>query len=444
MILNEGEAKKLLTKALAFSTADSISATLGGWNSYNIRFALNSATTDGYSDGLRLSVTSYIGRKSGTSATNKFTDESIKETIARSEQVARLSPENKEFMPPPGPQSYLSSNNYSENTENLSTGNRANMISYVEESSVKNNVNSAGFLEDFVNFTAVMNSKGLFAYNKETLASLSSTFRTKEGNGSSRFEKDYADSGELDSVPLTDKAISRTKLSVNPEEISPGRYTVILEASAVADMVTLGVDFMNARQADEGRSFFSKKGGGNLIGELLANERVNIYSDPTDLNAPAIPFAGDGMPRNKTVWLENGYLRNLMRNRYWAEKTGMATVPYPSNVLMSGSEKTLEQMIAETDSAILVTRFWYIRTVDPRTMLLTGLTRDGVFEIRDGKIFRPVKNFRFNESPMNVLANVLDIGKSEKAQGAETGGIQIHVPPLKISNFNFSSLSDAI
>ena len=111
---------------------------------------------------------------------------------------------------------------------------------------------------------------------------------------------------------------------------------------------------------------------------------------------------------------------------------------------MKGSDKSLDKLISESESAILVTRFWYIRTVDNASMLLTGLTRDGVFEIKDGKITRPVKNFRFNESPVNVLANVLDTGKAEKAIGAETGNMQIFVPPLKVANFNFSSLSDAI
>jgi predicted Zn-dependent protease len=111
---------------------------------------------------------------------------------------------------------------------------------------------------------------------------------------------------------------------------------------------------------------------------------------------------------------------------------------------MHGGDKSLEQMISETDNAVLVTRFWYIRTVEPKTMLLTGLTRDGVFVIKNGKISRPVKNFRFNESPVNILKNIVDIGKPEKAVGSETDDFPIFVPPLKVSNFNFSSLSDAI
>ncbi len=444
MILNEDEAKKLLQKVIGYSRADSISVLLHGDNSYNIRFALNSVSTNGYADGLSLSVTSAIGKKSGTVSINKFDDASVKDAVERSEHAARLSPDNREFMPILEPQTYLPSGNYSSSTENISSSERAGYVSYIVEQSIRNNVVCAGFLENHAGFTAVLNSKGLYAYNKDSLVSFSSTVRTKEGSGSSRVEKNFVDSSDLNTKSMSDRAIERSKLSVNPAEIPPGRYTVILEPAATADMVGLCINFMNARSADEGRSFFSKKEGGNKIGQQLAKGNVNIYSNPTDVNAPSIPFTGEGMPRNKTEWISEGVLKNLLRNRYWAQKTGGPVVTYPSNVIMEGSQKTLEQMIAETDYAILITRFWYIRTVDPSTMLLTGLTRDGIFEIKDGKIARPIKNFRFNESPMNVLANIIDIGKSEKAVGAETDNDQIFVPPLKVANFNLSSLSDAI
>ncbi len=444
MILSEAESRKILEKVLSYSKADSISASLSGANSYNLRFAVNSITTDGFSDGLSLAVTSSIGRKSGSVSTNKFDDASIKAAVEKSENIARVSPENKEFMPPISPQAYLAANNYSAETENLKSVHRAEKISYTLEQSVKNDVTSAGFYEDSVECFAVINSNGLFAYNKSTIAGLSATVRTKDGTGSSRFEKSYVDVNKLDIKSLPDRTIEKSKLSVHPEELSPGRYTVILEPAATADMISLCLNFMGARNADEGRSFFSRKGGGNTIGDKLAESRVSVYSDPTDVNAPSIPFTSEGFPRNKTQWFENGVLMNLHRPRFWAEKKGEPVIPYPSNVIMEGTGKTVDQMISETDSGVLVTRFWYIRTVDAQTMLLTGLTRDGLFEIKDGKILRPVKNFRFNESPMNVLANILDIGAAEKATGSETGDMQIFVPALKVANFNLSSLSDAI
>lgn len=444
MILSENEAKNLLTKILGYSKADSVEATLSGSNSYNLRFARNSLTTNGFTDGLTLSLSSNIGKKTGSVSTNKFDEESLKEAVKNSEEIAVLSPDNKEFMPPLGMQTYSTAGNYSADTENLNSDNRSSLVSYVLNTAVNNDVICAGFEEDEVYFTAVISSNGLFAYNKGTNAKFSSTIRTKDGTGSSRFEKIYTDVTKLEYKRLSDKAVERSKLSINPEEIKPGRYTVILEPSAAADIISLCLNFMGSRGADEGRSFFSRPGGGNLIGDTIAGSNVNIYSDPSDINAPSVPFTGGGEPRGRIDWIENGVLKNLHRGRFWAEITSQPSVPYPSNIIMRGTEKTLDEMISESDNAILVTRFWYIRTVDPKTMLVTGLTRDGVFEIKNGKITRPVKNFRFNESPVNVLKNLLDIGKSEKSVGTETDEFPIFVPPLKVANFNFSSLSDAI
>jgi predicted Zn-dependent protease len=444
MILSENEAKNLLSKIISLSKADSISVILSGNNSSNLRFALNSISTNGYQDALEIDITSSIGNKTGSVRINKFDNDSIKKAIKLSENYAKLSPENIEFIPPPEKQSYLQAVNYSKSTEDMTNQKRKELVKHAIDESEKNTLTTAGFYMDNTSFTALQNSNGLFAYNLSTLTRFSATFRTEDGTGSSRTEKQYVDIGNLNIKPLVNKAVNRAKLSVNPIELKPGKYTVILEPAAVADMTALCLNFMSARDADETRSYFSRKGGGNLIGEKISNERVNIYSNPVDPLAPSITFTREGMPLDKTVWFENGILKNLTRNRFWAKKTDSEVVPYPSNLIMTGSSKTLEQMISETDYAVLVTRFWYIRTVDPQTMLLTGLTRDGVFEIVDGKIRRPVKNFRFNESPVNIFKNIVDIGLAEKATGSENEFLQIHVPALKVKEFNFSSLSDAI
>jgi predicted Zn-dependent protease len=444
MILNEEDAKKLLEKILKYSKADSIDLTLKGSNSYNLRFAINSLSTDGFADSLSLFITSNFGKKSGSVSLNKFSNEDIRAAIEKSEKIAAISPDNNEFMPPLTPQTYLKSNNYSKETEIIDPSFRASQIEHVINESMNRDLLSAGFFEDEVSFTSVMNSNGLFAYNQGTMAGFSTTVRTKDGTGSSRAQKQFVNVKNLNTRLLSDTVIERSMRSINPKELSPGKYTVILEPAAVADMVTYWGYFMDARSADEGRSFFSKTGGGNKIGEALIDRRAVIYSDPTDVKAPSIPFNSEGVPRNKTYWFENGVLINLMRGRFWAQKMGQPVVPYPSNLIMEGTNKTLDEIIASTNYGILVTRFWYIRTVDPRTILLTGLTRDGLFEIRDGKIIGSVKNFRFNESPINMLSNILDIGKAENAVGSETGNFQLHVPALKIKDFNFSSLSDAI
>jgi predicted Zn-dependent protease len=194
---------------------------------------------------------------------------------------------------------------------------------------------------------------------------------------------------------------------------------------------------MDARNADEGRSFLSKKGGETKLGEKLFDERVNIYSDPMNEEIPGSPFSGDGRPQEKIYWIENGIVKNMTYSRFWADKKGVKATPPPNSFIMAGGTKSLADLIKGTDKGILVTRLWYIRAVDPQTLLYTGLTRDGTFYIENGKIKFPVKNFRFNESPVIMLNNLEEMGKPVRI----TGNL---VPPLKIRDFTFSSLSDAV
>ena len=181
----------------------------------------------------------------------------------------------------------------------------------------------------------------------------------------------------------------------------------------------------------------SKKGGGTRLGEQLFNEQVTIYSDPFNVDLPSPTWNGDGLPQEKVTWVEKGVVKNLSYSRYWAQQKNVKPVPGANRVIMEGGTASLEDLIKSTERGILVTRFWYIRSVDPQTLLLTGLTRDGTFYIENGKIMYPVKNFRFNESPIIMLNNVEALGKPQRS------GSMI-VPPMKIRDFTFSSLSDAV
>jgi predicted Zn-dependent protease len=200
---------------------------------------------------------------------------------------------------------------------------------------------------------------------------------------------------------------------------------------------------MDARSADEGRSYFSKSGGKSRLGDKIVDERVTIYSDPANPDLPAAPWSGDGRPQEKTMWIEKGVVKNLAYSRYWAQKQGKKAIPSPNNVIMAGGTATLEDMIKSTQRGILVTKLWYIREVDPQTILLTGLTRDGTFYIENGKIKHPVKNFRFNESPVIMLNNLETLGKPERVLSTESNQSYL-VPPMKIREFTFTSLSDAV
>ena len=224
--------------------------------------------------------------------------------------------------------------------------------------------------------------------------------------------------------------------------IEPGKYTVILEPAALMagdDLSLLGglIYGLDARSADEGRSFLTKKGGGNRKGEKLFDERINIYSDPLNLEVPGNAFDGDGLPTKRMSWVEKGVVKNLFYSRFWAEKNKLAATAFPSGFIMTGGTQSTAELIKGTVKGILVTRLWYIREVDPQTLLYTGLTRDGTFYIENGKIKFPIKNLRFNESPIIMLNNIEAIGRPQRLAGCL-------IPPLKIRDFTFTSLSDAV
>jgi len=436
-ILTQEEAKRIIDKTLSFAKADETSVSLTGGKTGNIRYARNTVNTSGESDEIMLSITSVYGKKSGSASINELDDESLKKAVERSEEIAKLAPENPEYMPMLGPQNYADAKTFVESTHAINPDFRAQAAADSILPSSEKNLVAAGYLEDFSGFTAMGNSKGLYGYNKRTSVDFSITVRTADGTGSGYAIRDYNDVSLLDAKAVTQIAMQKAQASVNAQAIEPGKYTVILEPTAAGDLIGLVRRSMDARSADEGRSFLSKKGGGTRLGEKLFDERVNIYSDPNHSDIPASPWNNEGLPQEKVTWVENGVIKNMSYSRYWAEKQGVAPVGSPSGWIIEGGNQSLSDMIRSTQRGILVTRFWYIRAVDPQTLLYTGLTRDGTFYIEDGQIKFPVKNFRFNESPVIMLNNIEALGRPERVGGNM-------IPPMKIRDFTFTSLSDAV
>lgn len=436
-IYTEEEARKIMEKAMSFSTADACEVNLEGSESGNIRYARNSVSTAGHRSNQTLVVQSNYGKKMGTATIDEFDDESLKRVVARSEELAKLSPENPEFMGPLGPQVYDSAINYSEATANITPEFRAEVANSSIEPATTKDVTAAGFLDDSAGFSAMLNSKGLFAYNKETFLEFTVTMRTNDGTGSGWVTRDVNDVSKFDAAEASKIAIDKAVLSKEAKAIEPGKYTVILEPSAALGLLNGIGRSINARRADEGRSFMSKEGGGTKIGEKIVDERVNLWSDPLNPEVPSATWNGAGQPLKKTIWVENGVVKNLAYNRFWAKEKGVEPVPFPSNFIMAGGDASLEELIKSTKKGILVTRLWYIRSVDPQTLLYTGLTRDGTFYIENGAIKYPVKNFRFNESPIIMLNNLETLGKQIRVDGNL-------IPYMKIRDFTFTSLSDAV
>lgn len=442
-ILSKAEAQTLLKKVLSYSKADECEVSLSGNDSGNIRYARNAVSTSGKVSQHQLVVSSAFGKKLGIATINEFDDASLKKVVERSEELARLAPENPEYVSFLGPQTYAEARTYVSATAAITPRLRSDLVEQSIKVAKDADTEAAGFLEDNAGFSAIMNSKGLFAYKTSTNTNFSVTVRTKDGTGSGYATRGYNDITKLDTKKATQIATEKAVKSVKARAIEPGKYTVILEPAAVAVLLENIFYSLDARTADEGRSFLSKAGGGTRLGEKLVDERVNIYSDPLNPDLPTNTWNGDGRPQEKTFWIEKGVIKNLSYSRYWAEKKGVKAVPGPDAAIMEGGTKSLEELIAGTKKGVLVTRLWYIRDVDPQSLLLTGLTRDGTFYIENGKIQYPIKNFRFNESPIIMLNNLEEMGKPERTVSVESNQNYL-LPPLKIRDFTFSSLSDAV
>jgi len=441
-LLNKEEAQALLKKVLGYSKADECEVSLNGRESGNIRYAINAVSTAGDISTLSLAVVSVFGKKAGTTTIDEFDDAALERVVRRSEELAQLAPANPEYMPMLGPQTFKEAITFNADTAAITPDNRAELVAKSLAVTKQDNLNAAGFLENSTAFSAVMNSKGLFAYDTSTDVTFSVTTRNQEGTASGYAARGFTDVKKLDTYSATKYAANKALTSVGAKAIEPGKYTVILEPVAATYMLENMFRF-DARSAEEGRSFLSKKGGGTRLGEQLLDPKVTIYSDPFNEELPASTWNGDGLPNERTTWIDKGVVKNLSYSRYWADKKGVPPLPGPSNIIMEGGDATIEDMIKSTERGILVSRLWYIRMVDPQSLLLTGLTRDGLFYIENGKIKFPIKNFRFNESPIIMLNNVDALGKPERSISVESYRSYL-IPPMKLRDFTFSSLSDAV
>ncbi len=445
-LLSREEARGLADRVLAFAAAvDQARVNISSEWTGNTRFADASITTSGGVTNTSVAVTVTIGRRRASASTNVLDDASIRRTVELAATLAKLSPEDAELMPELGAQTYASVNAFVERTASLDPEVRSGAVNRAIEAAdaagkPAGRMFTAGFLEANARAVAVATSGGLFAYHRTTDADLSVTARTPDGTGSGWATGGARDWGQVDPAAIGRIAAQKAVASRNPQAIEPGLYTAVLEPSAVNDLVPLLSGALSARTADEGRSPFSKAGGGTRIGEKVMDERVTLYSDPADPALLGQPFDAEGLPLSRTVWVEKGILRNLSYTRFWAQKQGrQATGPaFAGGLTLAGGSRTTEQIIEGCERGILVTHFFYIRSLDARTVLQTGLTRDGTFLIEQGRITRSLKNFRWNESPLLMLNRLEDLGRPV----ATTAGRMM--PALRVRAFNFSSSSDAV
>ena len=449
MLLTENEARAICEKLLSYVKADDAVVGVGSENYGHLRFATNAFTTSGARENVNVGVTVWIGNKRGAASTNEIDDESLKATVALAEQLARVSPVDREYMPSLAKQAYKPVNGYVDATSNISVTARAKTINDVITACEKSKVIGAGFHQARGSAGASATKNGNFVYERSSLVSLATTARTPDGTSSGYFLRNHFDVGKLDTARVANEAIRKALEARNPQVLEPGAYPVILEPQAVADLLGFIAFSFDARSAEEGRSPFSLPGGKTKVGEKIFDERINVYSDPWHPDLPGSQSAQAGLPAQRVTLVRNGVLENLVYSRFWAKQKGKEPTPGPVNSIMESSQPpvAVEDMIKSMDRGLLLGRFWYIRGVDQRTALQTGLTRDGIWFIEKGKIQYPVKNFRFNQSLIELLApgNVDMIGKPERVGSSEgQGGSSSLLPALKVKAFHFTSQSEAV
>jgi predicted Zn-dependent protease len=444
MFLASDEAKRIAERLLARSKAEHCLVSIEGRDDTNLRFARGSATTNGAESALQVTIKSYFGKRAGAASVTGRDEDTFAQAVTRSEEIAQAAPENPETLPPLGPQEYAVGAGYDAATAAVRAADLAAGSKLVIDAAAKHTLDVTGYSIAGPQFAAIATSAGLFAYEPRTSAEFTVTARNRAGTWSGWAGVAETRIGRLDPASLGARALDKAAYTAPPVRLDPGEYTVILEPSAVSDLVGYMLWFMDGRPADEGRSFFSQKGGGNKIGEQLFAEQVTVYSDSSDPVAPAPIFDPEGLPQGRTAWIEDGVLTNLAYSRYWALNEDRAPVPTTRSFVMAGGTTSTEDMIRDVKRGVLITRLWYIRLLDAAKLVLTGLTRDGNFLIENGRIVGPALNFRFNESPVAILANVLAVGPSVRTRGGESERPTIAAPTLLVKDFTFSSTSDAI
>ena len=458
--LTRDEARALVNRISGFSKADAIRVNIrSGWSG-NTRFAGGQVTTSGDTTDTSITILSTIGRRRASTTTNVLDDEGLRRSVDLSERLARLSPEDPELMPELGPQQYLTINTWFDATAALGPEPRvtgaqavigAGESAWQAASDASGALFVAGFLDADASATVVANNKGLFAYQRSTSVRLSNTARTPDATGSGWASASARNWRQVDPVSLGRRAARKAIDSRSPVALEPGYYTVVLESAAAGQLIGQVAGALNARAAEEGRNAFSRPGGTRL-GEKIFDSRVTFYSDPADPENPGDPFDAEGFPTSRRVWIENGVLKQLQYDRYWAQRKSVpATMGGGGGrgggggggggfgggaVRMRPGTTTLDELIAGCRRGVLVTHFFYTNTLDQRSMLLTGLTRDGTFLIENGRVVRSVKNFRFNQSVMQMLNSIEEIGKPAPGVGT--------APPMRVTDFNFAQVTDAV
>lgn len=436
--------RRILDAALASAASAGATesfAVLTRHRSAATRFSDNAITQNLTRRQAALRVEATIGRRRGTAATNRLDAEGIRAATSRAVDLARAAPEDPEYVPPLGPQVYPAVDGYRSSTASLSPREAAARLLPVFDAARARGVRMAGSLQMEEGDVQAANSSGLRAGHRWTSAAYANTAIADDlpasGHGASGWAECVdPDVEALDLVGAADAAIAKAEAARAPRALAPGSYPVVLEAPALRDLLVFLAWSLDARAADEGRSFAAGR-----LGRRVAAECVTLRTVPGFPGCPGRPFTEEWLPSAPVAWIEKGILKTLAASRWWAARKGTVPVGSPVNLVMDGGAATLRDLVGGMRRGLLVTRFWYIRFVDPMTLFLTGMTRDGLFWVEDGRIAHAVKNLRFNESVLAALSRVEALGRPRVTAGTEGDGAA-SVPDARLGAFDFASATE--
>lgn len=456
-------AQDVAEQALSLSRADDCIVVVTERSEANLRWANNSLTTNGAMRSRRVAVISVIdggsGAASGTVERTGFPD--LAELVAASEQAARDSGPAEDAAPlvTEGP----SSGDWSADPAETSIevfGQFAPDLGDSFAAAAAADRLLFGFAEHIVTSTYLASSTGLRLRHDQPTGRVELNGKSTDLSRSVWAGAATADFADISVESLTGEIAKKLDWSSRRIDLEPGRFETLLPPSTVSDLMIYLYWTAQARDADEGQNVFSRKGGGNRVGDRLTEQPLTLRSDPsaaglacapfliTTTSSPAASVFDNGLAAPAVDWIRDGVLTNLLRPRAWATKTSTNPAMIVDNLILDGpggAGPTTEQMVADTDRGLLLTTLWYIREVDPQTLLLTGLTRDGVFLVEGGEVTGAVNNFRFNESPVDLLARVSEIGRTERTLPREWNDwfTRAAMPTLRVPDFNMSSVSPA-
>ena len=433
-LIDEHEFRRLADVVMAASTADHTIVSLNDSDGGTTRFANNQIVQNVNARRYALSVSVAFGHKSGSAGTNVLSDGAIRDTVAQAEKIAKLAPEDPEYLSPLEQQHYPVLPTRRAETADASPERRIELAAGAVRQCRAAGINGAGIVDAYTSAAGVAASSGLFAYEQRTRATFSLTATAEDSTGWVRNANRSIDDLGVDE--RTRVAIEKAKASAGPTEIPAGKYTVILEPAAVAGLIGPLFRAARAKSVEHGTSPLSGK-----LGEEIIDPRLTLKNHPEHPSLLAGTFDSRGVATDFRTWIRGGVLEQLNYDRFTAKQEGVP-LNGPLNAPRlsgDGAADSTDALVRSTERGVLVTNFWYIRSSNPRDLTLTGMTRDGTFLIEDGKLSGGLINFRFHESPLRAFNQVEAFTEPMDAITMERGKMML--PAMKIRDFNFSSVT---